>query len=458
MKKGYKKAAMDKIYVLDTNVVIHDPQALYAYPKDLVVIPITVIEETDQFKKGLDEKSRNARQFSRILDGLRKQNSLSKGVKLKNGGMLQVSLAHEMKSDVNDILITDVNDNLILGTAYKFKQNNPDKEVIMVSKDANVRIKADAIGLKAINYEAEAINFEELYTGVLKMEVSGKEVDDFKKQAEVKNTFGLTCYNQFLLLYEKDKFNHNAIARYHKDEDVVRPLQFYKGEPIWGISALNPEQEAAFDILLDDSVKIVSLIGIAGTGKTLLALAAGLQKTIQEEKYTKLIVTRPIFPLGKDIGYLPGTKKEKYNPWMQPIYDNMEILLQSRESEDDRKEKGKFGRKKTSSLEEFLDYGFIELEPLTYIRGRSLPDQFMIVDEAQNLSPHEMKTIITRAGDRTKVVLTGDSYQIDIPYLDSESNGLSVVVDKFKDEKLSGHVTLVKGERSVLADMAAKYL
>lgn len=449
---------MDKIYVLDTNVVIHDPQAIYAYPKDLVVIPITVIEETDQFKKGLDEKSRNARQFSRILDGLRKQNSLSKGVKLKNGGMLQVSLAHEMKSDVNDILITDVNDNLILGTAYKFKQNNPDKEVIMVSKDANVRIKADAIGLKAINYEAEAINFEELYTGVLKKEVSGKQVDDFKKQAEVKNTFGLSCYNQFLLLYEKDKFKHHVIAKYHKDEDMVKPLQFYKGEPIWGIKALNPEQEAAFDILLDDSVKIVSLIGIAGTGKTLLALAAGLQKTIQEEKYTKLIVTRPIFPLGKDIGYLPGSKKEKYNPWMQPIYDNMEILLQSRESEGDRKEKGKFGRKKTSSLDEFLDYGFIELEPLTYIRGRSLPDQFMIVDEAQNLSPHEMKTIITRAGDRTKVVLTGDPYQIDIPYLDSESNGLSVVVDKFKDERLSGHVTLVKGERSVLAEMAAKYL
>ncbi len=449
---------MDKIYVLDTNVVIHDPQAIYAYPKDLVVIPITVIEETDQFKKGLDEKSRNARQFSRILDGLRKQNSLSKGVKLKNGGMLQVSLAYKVKGDVNDILITDVNDNLILGTAYRFKQNNPDKEVIMVSKDANVRIKADAIGLKAINYEAEAINFEELYTGVLKKEVSGKEVDDFKKQAEVKNTFGLTCYNQFLLLYEKDKFKHNTIARYHKDENVVRRLKYYRGEPIWGIKALNPEQEAAFDILLDDSIKIVSLIGIAGTGKTLLALAAGLQKTIQEEKYTKLIVTRPIFPLGKDIGYLPGSKKEKYNPWMQPIYDNMEILLQSRESEDDRKEKGKFGRKKTSSLDEFLEYGFIELEPLTYIRGRSLPDQFMIVDEAQNLSPHEMKTIITRAGDRTKVVLTGDPYQIDIPYLDSESNGLSVVVEKFKDEKLSGHVTLVKGERSVLAEMAAKYL
>jgi len=449
---------MQKIYVFDTNVVIHDPSAIYAYPKDKIIIPITVIEETDQFKKGLDEKSRNARQFSRILDGLRKQDSLAKGVKLKNGGILQVSLAHKVDGDVNDILITDVNDNLILGTAYRCQKDNPDKEVIMVSKDANVRIKADAIGLKAINYESETINFEELYTGVLKKEVSGAEVDAFKEKAEVKNTFGLTFYNQFLLLYEKDKFNHNVIAKYHKDEDVVRPLQFYKNEPIWGVKALNPEQEAAFDILLDDSIKIVSLIGIAGTGKTLLALAAGLQKTIQEEKYTKLIVTRPIFPLGKDIGYLPGSKKEKYNPWMQPIYDNMEILLQSHDQEDEKKEKGKFGRKRTSSLDEFLDYGFIELEPLTYIRGRSLPDQFMIVDEAQNLTPHEMKTIITRAGDRTKVVLTGDPYQIDIPYLDSESNGLSVVVEKFKDEKLSGHVTLVKGERSVLAEMAAKYL
>ncbi|MBN2018377.1 MAG: PhoH family protein [Candidatus Cloacimonetes bacterium] len=458
MEKEQKKEQMQKIYVFDTNVVIHDPSAIYAYPKDKIVIPITVIEETDQFKKGLDEKSRNARQFSRILDGLRKQDSLAKGVKLKNGGILQVSLAHKVDGDVNDILITDVNDNLILGTAYKFQKENPDKEVIMVSKDANVRIKADAIGLKAINYEAETINFEELYTGVLKKEVTGSEVDALKKEQEVKNSFGLSFYNQFLLLYEKDKFHHNVILKYHKDEDVVRPLKFYKGEPIWGVKALNPEQEAAFDILLDDSIKIVSLIGIAGTGKTLLALAAGLQKTIQEEKFTKLIVTRPIFPLGKDIGYLPGSKKEKYNPWMQPIYDNMEILLQSHEQEDEKKEKGKFGRKRTSSLDEFLDYGFIELEPLTYIRGRSLPDQFMIVDEAQNLTPHEMKTIITRAGDRTKVVLTGDPYQIDIPYLDSESNGLSVVVEKFKDEKLSGHVTLVKGERSVLAEMAAKYL
>jgi len=291
--------------------VNHDPSAIYAYPKDKIVIPITVIEEIDQFKKGLDEKEQEMPVSSAdFLIVYASKILLQKGVKLKNGGTLQVSLAHKVDGDMNDILISDVNDNLILGTAYRFKKNNPDQDVIMVSKDANVRIKADAIGLKAINYETEAINFEELYTGVLKKEVSGAEVENFKKQTEVKNTFGLSCYNQFLLLYEKDKFKHNIIAKYHKDEDVVRPMQFYKGEPIWGIKALNPEQEAAFDILLDDSVKIVSLIGIAGTGKTLLALAAGLQKTIQEEKYTKLIVTRPIFPLGKDIGYLPGSKKE----------------------------------------------------------------------------------------------------------------------------------------------------
>jgi PhoH-like ATPase len=446
---------MEKIYVLDTNVLIHDPNAMFAYKNAKVVIPITVIEEIDNFKKGLDEKSRNARQVSRLLDKLREQNSLSKGVRLKNGSILLVSLAHKISDDIGDILITDVNDNLIIGTAYHFQKRFPDKEVIMVSKDANVRIKADAIGLKAINYEQQTVNFEELYTGTLRYEASPSMIEEFRKERKLENKLGLSCYNQFLLMFEKGSFSNHIIGRFHKDENVVLPLQYYTGKPVWGISALNPEQEASFDILLDDNIKIVSLIGIAGTGKTLLALAAGLKKVIEEEKYTRLVVTRPIFPLGKDIGYLPGTKKEKYNPWMQPIYDNMEILLHSHEKQ--KSEKNKFG-KRSSSLDEFMDYGFIELEPLTYIRGRSLPDQFMIVDEAQNLTPHEMKTIITRAGDSTKVVLTGDPYQIDIPYLDSESNGLSVVVEKFKDEKLSGHVTLIKGERSVLAEMAAKYL
>ncbi|MBC8312960.1 MAG: PhoH family protein [Candidatus Cloacimonetes bacterium] len=448
---------MEKIYVLDTNVLIHDPRAIFAYKNARVVIPITVIEEVDTFKKGLDEKSRNARYLSRLLDNLRKKNSLSDGVKLKHGGFLQVSLAHKISDDIEDILITDVNDNLILGTAYHFQKKFPDRKVIMVSKDANVRIKADAIGLKAINYEPSTINFEELYTGIKKFETTSSKIDEFKKKTTIENNFGLKFHNQFFLAYEKGKFSNHFIGKFHKDKNIILPLKHYTGKSVWGINALNPEQKATFDILLDDNIKIVSLLGIAGTGKTLLALTAGLQKVIEEEVYTRLVVTRPIFPLGKDIGYLPGSKKEKYNPWMQPIYDNMEILLHNFEQRQQNGEKSKY-RKRTTTLDEFLDYGFIELEPLTYIRGRSLPDQFIIVDEAQNLSPHEMKTIITRAGDKTKVVLTGDPYQIDIPYLDSESNGLSIVVEKFKDEKLSGHVTLIKGERSILAEMAAKYL
>ncbi len=449
---------MEKIYVLDTNVLIHDPNAVYSFKDNKVVIPITVIEEIDVLKKGVDEKGRNARFISRLLDKLRKQNSLSKGVKLKNGGTLQVCLARAVSSDIDNVLITDINDNLIIGTAYHLQKETPNAEVVMVSKDANVRIKADTIGLKAENYEYEKINFEELYTGIIKYETTAAEIEKLKSQKEFENSFGLQFYNQFLLICEKDKFSNNIVRKFDKDKNKVHLIDDYRNNPVWGIYALNPEQEATFDILLDDNIKIVSLLGIAGTGKTLLALAAGLKKVIEDEKYSRLIVTRPIFPLGKDMGYLPGTKQEKYNPWMQPIYDNMEILLSSRKQNQGEQfsKNAKISRK--SELQDFLDFGFIQLEPLTYIRGRSLPKQFIIVDEAQNLTPHEMKTILTRAGDKTKVVLTGDPYQIDIPYLDSESNGLSIVVDKFKDEKLSGHVTLVKGERSILAAMAAKYL
>jgi PhoH-like ATPase len=447
---------MEKIYVLDTNVLIHDPHAIFAYKGAGVVIPITVIEEIDVFKKGIDEKSRNARRISRLLDQLREQNSLAEGVKLENGSFLQVALPHRISSDLEEILIKDENDNLIIGTAYHYQKKYADKEVILVSKDANVRIKADAIGLKTVNYEPERVNFEELYTGILRYETSDDGIKEFKQNGGMKNSFGLQFYNQFLLMYEAGNFFNHIIARFNKDKDMVYPLNHYRGDDVWGIRALNPEQEASFDLLLDDSVQIVSLLGIAGTGKTLLALAAGLRKVIEEEKYTKLVVSRPIFPLGKDIGFLPGTKEEKYNPWMQPIYDNMEILLHRHNGEEQFQ--GKKGPRKRTSLDDFLDFGFIELEPLTYIRGRSLPEQFMIIDEAQNLTPHEMKTILTRAGDNTKVVLTGDPYQIDIPYLDSESNGLSLVAERFKDEKMAGHVTLVKGERSKLAELAAKYL
>ncbi|MBS3741286.1 MAG: PhoH family protein [Candidatus Cloacimonetes bacterium] len=448
---------MKKIFVLDTNVLIHDPNAVYNFEKNQIVIPITVIEEIDSLKKGMDEKGRNARFISRLLDKLRKKNSLSKGVKTKTGGTLKVSLSHKVSEDLNNDLITDKNDNLIIGTALHLQIENPNTEVILVSKDANVRIKADTLGIKAENYEHEKVNFEELYTGILKHETSKKELQNLREELEIKNTFGLQYYNQFLLMYEKDNFGNNIVARYDKDENTVQVIEDYTKNRVWGIRALNPEQEASFEILLDDDIKIVSLLGMAGTGKTLLALAAGLRKVIEEEKYSRLIVTRPIFPLGKDIGYLPGTKEEKYDPWMQPIYDNMEILLHTKEQQKNLGKKTSSSKPNTT-MDDYLDFGFIQMEPLTYIRGRSLPDQYLIVDEAQNLTPHEMKTILTRAGDDTKVVLTGDPYQIDIPYLDSESNGLSIVAEKFKDEQLAGHVTLVKGERSLLAAIAAKYL
>jgi len=446
-----------KIFVLDTNVLIHNPQAMFSYKNDTVVIPITVIEEIDKLKKGLDEKGRNARQIGRQLDNLRVKGSLQTGVKLESGGTIQVSISTKA-SDELDILVRDINDNLIIGTAYNLhkKYENDDKvEVFLISKDANVRIKADAIGIKSLNYEEDNIDFEELYSGIKEIEVTEDLIDSFKDKEYIENNFGEIYPNQFVAFRLAGTENIIEVARYSFENNMIYPLTNYKGEEVFGIKARNLEQRIAMDLLMDPNVKLVSLVGKAGTGKTLLALAAGLNQVVDEERYKRLVVSRPIFPLGKDMGYLPGTKKEKFNPWMQPIYDNMEILLSNKDSKNNNT--GKTYGKKNSKLQDYLDFGFIELEPITYIRGRSLPDQYIIIDEAQNLTPHEMKTIITRAGEGTKIVLTGDPYQIDIPYLDSESNGLSIVVEKFKNEKIVGHVTLVQGERSELADLAAKF-
>jgi len=444
-----------KIYVLDTNVLIHNPQSIFSFGKSEVVIPITVIEEIDGFKKGLDEKGRNARQIARYLDSLRNNGSLQKGVKTKHGGVLRVVLSRNISETTNHVLFTDKNDNLIIGTALYLKNREKNKEVILVSKDANVRIKADALGIEAKNYESDKIKFEELYTGFRVVEVSRKIFEHFKHEKFVTNTFWKLFPNEFVKFILKEN-GDEIIARYSFENNAIYPLKYYRGQEIFGIKARNEEQHMAFDLLLDPAVKLVSLVGKAGTGKTLLALAAGLNQVVEQNNYTRLVVSRPIFPLGKDIGFLPGSKSEKFNPWMQPIYDNMDILLSHKNDSEDN-DNGKIFGKKHPSIKEYLDFGFIELEPLTYIRGRSLPDQYVIIDEAQNLTPHEMKTIITRAGEGTKLVLTGDPYQIDIPYLDSESNGLSVAVEKFKNETIVGHITLEKGERSALADLAAKF-
>ncbi|MCF7858073.1 MAG: PhoH family protein [Candidatus Cloacimonetes bacterium] len=446
----------NNIYVLDTNVLIHDPHAIFTFGKNTVVIPITVIEEVDNFKKGVDEKGRNARQIGRYLDDLRKQGSLRDGVKTEKGSIIQVVLSRKISDTTNEILITDTNDNLIIGTALYIRNKEVDKNVILVSKDANVRIKADAVGLKATNFETDKINFSELYMGYLKIIVDNSTLKKFKKEKCMKNEFGEIYPNQFVLFCKNEDDEGGLVARYSVETNEIHPLKYYQDQELFGIKARNIEQKMSFDLLLDPEVKLVSMLGKAGTGKTLIALAAGLEQVVEKNNYSRLIVSRPVSPLGKDIGYLPGSKSDKFNPWMQPIFDNMEILLTNRNEQTDN-ENGKIFGKKQPGLNDYLDFGFIELEPLTYIRGRSLPDQYIIVDEAQNLTPHEMKTIITRAGEGTKIVLTGDPYQIDIPYLDSESNGLSIAVEKLKKEKIVGHVTLTKGERSALADLAAKF-
>ena len=443
----------EKIFVLDTNVLIHSPQALFSFEENRVVVPIVVLEEIDQFKKGVDEKSRNARQIGRYLDSLRTQGSLQEGVRMENGGTIQVTVNKDVTDTADKLFFLDRIDNLIIGTALYFKEKYPDKQVTLISKDTNVRIKADAVGINSENYETDTIKFEELYTGWNPVEVEKSVFDEATVKGFLPNTFGEFCPNQYLRITDNQDPARSRSLRYLKSSNAFHAMQFYTGEPVFGITARNFEQEMALDLLLDDSIKLVSLSGKAGTGKTLLAMAAGLQKVVEDQKYTRLVISRPISPLGKDLGYLPGTKSEKFNPWMQPIYDNMDILLSLHEDKSYENMKNK----RKPSIEDFMDYGFLELEPLTYIRGRSLPDQFIIIDEAQNLTPHEMKTIITRAGENTKLVLSGDPYQIDIPYLDSASNGLSVAVEKLKNEDIVGHMTLEKGERSKLADLAAKY-
>jgi len=441
-----------KIFVLDTNVLIHSPQALFSFEENRIVIPIVVIEEIDQFKKGVDEKSRNARQIGRYLDALRERGSLQEGVITEHGGIVQISVNNEVTDTASQLMYMDKVDNMIIGTALYFRDKYPDSIVTLVSKDANVRIKADCVGVRAENYESDNVRYDEYYTGWSEDELSPEQYETLMTDRFLPNTGDMYFPNEFIRFSLKEGKDKILTSRYSKSRNVFSLLEHYQGQEIYNITSRNHEQDMAMDLLLDDQIKLVTLSGKAGTGKTLLAIAAGLHKVITEDRYKRLVISRPISPLGKDLGYLPGSKTEKFNPWMQPIYDNMDILLPGA----DKTDSGDKGRKKTTIFD-LMDYGYLELEPLTYIRGRSLPKQFIIIDEAKNLTPHEMKTIITRAGKDTKIVLTGDPYQIDTPYLDSVSNGLSVAVERLKHEEMVGHITLDIGERSPLADLAAKY-
>jgi PhoH-like ATPase len=446
-QNGNGQKELKKCYVLDTNVLLHDPDSLFAFEDNEVVIPVVVIEEMDNFKKDLNETGRNARMVSRRLDELRKQKGLSQGVQLENGGALRVFV----EKKVFDLLPAELHiskaDNRILSVALGLKQTNPKQDVILVSKDTNLRVKANAFGISAEDYATNKVEISELYTGAVTREVASNVIDQFYEDKEISQELDGLAPNQFVHLLDQSSQSHSALARYDHVRKSLVPLQDFSGG-IWGIRPLNKEQQFAMDILMDKKVQVVTLIGIAGTGKTLLALAAGLEQSLEQGTYKRLVASRPVFPMGRDLGYLPGDIEEKILPWMQPIFDNMELLLAASGGQKEIKR----------NLRELQDMGTLQMEALTYIRGRSIPRQYMVVDEAQNLTPHEIKTVITRAGEGTKVVLTGDPYQIDNPYVDSSSNGLTYVVERFKGEPLAGHVTFFKGERSDLAEMAAKLL
>ncbi len=442
---------MQKTYILDTNVLLFDPRAIFKFDDNLVVIPITVIEEVDNFKKDENETGRNARQVSRILDGLRERGSLSQGVQLDSGGTLQVYLGSGKGVPYAPALQSKRKADLtILSVALELKERGEGRPVFFLTKDTNLRIRADALGISAFDYEPTAMSIDELYMGWKEVTWSPERLDLLARKGEAPRE-GLSLYpNELLCIRSEDGSSQSILARESADLEKVHKLRGLK-KSVWGIYPRNLEQTFAFDLLLDDSVRLVTLVGKAGTGKTLLAIAAGLAKVGDESVYHRLLVSRPVFPLGRDLGFLPGDLEEKLNPWMQPIYDNVELLMGSA-SKEKKRTGNRYGYK------ELINMGLLAIEPLTYIRGRSIPNQFLIVDEAQNLTPHEIKTIITRVGNNTKIVITGDPHQIDNPYVDSSSNGLTFIVERFKEERMSGHVTLSKGERSELAELASNIL
>lgn len=433
--------------VLDTNVILFDALAVTKFHNADIYIPISVIEEIDRFKRDLGENGKNARHFSRFVDVLRDKGKLAQGVSFDETSNSKMFVQIDIEIEgLPDELDNQKADNRILGTAMYLQKKYPTETITLVTKDINLRIKADVFGIEAKDYEPNNTGSnDDYYTGRSEMEVDSSVIDRFyehKKVTAPENSQLLA--NGYIVLKDKNNPNHSAIGRYIKDEDVIVPL-ISPTDSLWGIHPRNVEQSFAIDALLNDEILFVSLIGKAGTGKTLMALAAGLYKTLDEGRFQRLLVSRPIFPMGRDIGYLPGDVEQKLNPWMQPIFDNVEYLMGA-----DKKAAGR--------AQELINQGMLNIEPLTYIRGRSIPNQYLIVDEAQNLTPHEIKTIVTRAGEGTKIVLTGDRYQIDNPYVDAANSGLSYSVEKFKGHSIAAHVTLSKGERSDLAELAANIL
>lgn len=439
-----KKDKPAKTFVLDTNVLLHNSDALRSFNDNEVVIPFDVIEELDKFKKNTDEVGRNARQVIRTLDKLRRRGNLRDGVINKEtGGKVRVSFECR---DASCIDLADIPDNRIIATAWKLMQEGG-RKIIFVSKDINARIKADTLGIHVVDFEKQTVNFDELYSGWKEIKIKSEDLDRFFTVKKIAVKSEELHPHQGVFLVDSSDPGHTGLGVYSAAEKVIVPLRT-QDDAVFGIRARNREQAFALEFLMDDRIRLVTLVGKAGTGKTLLALACGLEKILHQKRYEAMLVSRPIMPLGRDIGFLPGSKEEKLENWMQPIFDNLEFILRLGSPKID-------SERRTEML---LERGTIVLEALTYIRGRSISDRYVIIDEAQNLTPHEIKTIVSRAGEGSKLVLTGDPYQIDNPYLDSSSNGLTYAAERMKGQELFAHITLSKSERSTLASIAAELL
>ena len=438
-------SAKAKTFVIDTNVLLHNPNALFAFADNHVVIPMMVLEELDKFKSANNELGQNSREVARALDRLRQKGSLRDGIPTPQGGLVQVLLPFDEIAG----MLPGVNDNRILGCANMLKREG--KNVFFISKDINARVKADALGIPSQDFENQKVNVDELYTGWVALDADEARIKELSRHPTIRPgeldgaLVDKLSSNQFVLVREAGSEEGSILFNFDADNGVLQRLE--EDPPIlFGVAPRSQEQRMAFELLLDDRIKMVTLVGQAGTGKTLLALACGLAKVIHDERFKKLLVSRPIMPLGQDIGYLPGTKDDKLSHWMGPIFDNLHFLLASEERDPDE------------VIKRLIEEESITLEALTYIRGRSISKQYVVVYEAQNLTPHEIKTIISRAGHDTKIVLTGDPHQIDNPYLDASSNGLTYVVERMRGQPLAGHVTLTKSERSELAGIAANLL
>ena len=438
---------MKKNYILDTNVLLHDPNSLHRFEDNNVLIPIVVLEEIDRFKRESTELGQNARAVSRSLDSLRGTGRLSEGVALRNGGHLRVVFEKRKPSDKKHLIFsTDSVDNRILSLALTIKKQQPKGQTTIVSKDINLRIKADAIGLMAEDYENDRVLIKDLYTGMIEVTASPDKVVAFRANGELELNGGMQYFpNEYCTLLDESNPKRTALTKVDVKGTKLVPILDCR-EGVWGIKPRNREQHFAFDALLDDRVKLVTLMGKAGTGKTLLAMAAGLKRTVLDREFRRLVVARPTISMGKELGFLPGSLDEKLAPWMQPIHDALEMLSDLNMGHEHRRSG------------DLMRSGSIVVEALSYIRGRSIANQFMIVDEAQNLTPLEAKTIITRVGHGTKIIFTGDPYQIDNPYVDSSSNGFNYVVSRFRTEAIAAHIELQKGERSELAELAANIL